>query len=185
MGVGGQQPSSLQQPLLGGDPNAAPSAPPLVQSTTGAYAAAAAPPGAYPPYDQQQQGSYPAALGTPHGAYAPIPPPPPPPPSARSVAYTAPMVQTHTTHIVAMSDQPLILQRVSRLAPALQMCPSCGRTGATRVRRERGCCTWLQAFGMCWLFCPLFWLPCCLDCSKDVVHRCSDCGAEVARITPC
>jgi hypothetical protein len=97
------------------------------------------------------------------------------------MAYSAPIVQTHT-HVI-MTDGPII-RRVS-LAPVLQMCPSCGHTGATRVKRERGCCTWLQAFGMCWLFCPLFWLPCCLNCSKDTVHRCGACRAEVARITPC
>jgi hypothetical protein len=95
-------------------------------------------------------------------------------------AYAAPIVHTTTTHLY---EGPVI-QRVS-LAPVLQMCPACGHTGPTRVRRERGYCTWLQSFALCWTFCPLFWLPCCLNCSKDLVHRCGACNAEVARITPC
>lgn len=91
-----------------------------------------------------------------------------------------PAVVQHHTHVY---EGPLI-QRVS-LAPVLQVCPSCGHTGPTRVKRERGCCTWLQCFTLCWLFCPAFWVPCCLDCSKDLVHRCGQCNTEVARITPC
>jgi hypothetical protein len=40
-------------------------------------------------------------------------------------------------------------------------------------------------FGLCWVCCPLFWLPFCLDCDKDIVHHCGACGTEVARVRPC
>jgi hypothetical protein len=104
----------------------------------------------------------------------------PPPPHPAPGALEAPIVQHTVTHVY---DRPLI-QNVS-LAPVLQMCPSCGHTGATRVRRERGCCTWLASFGLFWVCCPFFWLPCCMASCKDTVHRCKNCGAEVARIAPC
>lgn len=108
--------------------------------------------------------SYPPVMGTP--SFPPQPPAASPPPmqppmqqqQQTSAPYAPPVVQHHT-HVY---EGPLI-QRVT-LTPVLQICPSCGHTGATRVRRERGCCTWLQCFTMCWLFCPLFWLPCCLNC---------------------
>ncbi|GBF98387.1 hypothetical protein Rsub_10782 [Raphidocelis subcapitata] len=170
MGAGGP----LNQPLLAPADGGAPSAPPLLDASGAAYAPAAAPPGpaaGYPPYAQQQRGAAapyapPAVLGAP--LYAQHPP------------LEAPIVQHTTTHIY---DRPLI-QNVS-LAPVLQMCPSCGHTGATRVRRERGCCTWLAAFGLFWVCCPIFWLPCCIASCKDTVHRCKNCGTEVARIAPC
>ncbi|KAI8464033.1 MAG: LITAF-like zinc ribbon domain-containing protein [Monoraphidium minutum] len=182
----------LQQPLLG-DPS--PSAPPLAPPPHGApglmlrdtpYAAASAPPGAapgYPPYEQQQQQQQQQrafAAGGGGGAYPAVPAHGYPAPPTHAPYAPPPVVERTTTVIY---ETPVI-QRVTA-APVLQMCPACGHTGATRVKRERGCCTWLQCFGMCWLFCPLFWLPCCLDCSKDLVHRCSSCGAEVARISPC
>jgi hypothetical protein len=37
-----------------------------------------------------------------------------------------------------------------------------------QVKRESGCCAWATAFAMCWLCCPLFWLPFCLDCDRWV-----------------
>lgn len=88
----------------------------------------------------------------------------------------------HHTHL-HIPDGPVITRIHS--CPRLHVCPRCGTTGPTVVRRESGCCAYLACFSMCWLFCPLFWLPFCLDCDRDLVHRCGKCRTEIARIKPC
>lgn len=202
--MGAGDPPPLHQPLLGGGASgdgdaSAPPLPPMPQHQHEQQPAI----GPYPPYQQQQQQQQQEQHNHPHHqqqqqpsyappsviAYAPATAPPPSrTPAPYAMAPPPPIAVVHhhpgggtTTHVCAHG--PLI-QRVT-LAPMAQVCPACGSAGPTRVRRERGCCTWLQCFAMCWLFCPLFWLPCCLDCSKDLVHRCGNCGAEVARVTPC
>ncbi|KIZ03065.1 hypothetical protein MNEG_4898 [Monoraphidium neglectum] len=181
----------LQQPLLAGDPPATtPTAPPLspeqpslvIRQT--AYAAASAPPSAgtavgYPPYEAQLRD---AAAGGAYPSVYSIGSTPPPPPQHYQQQQQQQQQQHHHQHQPAHAPyappvvertifyEGPVIQRVSA-APVLQICPACGHTGPTRVRRERGCCTWLQCFGLCWLFCPLFWLPCCLDCSRDRPHN--------------
>ncbi|WIA33542.1 hypothetical protein OEZ86_006666 [Tetradesmus obliquus] len=90
-------------------------------------------------------------------------------------------MDSHTVH-VHLTDNP----RLTRIqaTPRLHVCPACNATGPTLVKRESGCCAWATAFAMCWLCCPLFWLPFCLDCDRDLVHRCGVCGTEVARVKP-
>eukprot|EP00775_Hariotina_reticulata_P005319 gene5320-5554_t len=69
--------------------------------------------------------------------------------------------------------------------PQFTTCPACGYSGPSTVKRESGLCTYAACIGLWWLFCPLFWLPFCLDCDKDLVHRCGVCNAELARTKPC
>ncbi|KAF6261038.1 hypothetical protein COO60DRAFT_819685 [Scenedesmus sp. NREL 46B-D3] len=92
-----------------------------------------------------------------------------------------PAMESHTVH-VHLTDDPH-LTRI-QATPRLHVCPACHSTGPTLVKRESGCCAWGTAFAMCWLCCPLFWLPFCLDCDRDLVHRCGVCGTEVARVKP-
>lgn len=94
------------------------------------------------------------------------------------------VVEQHTYVHLPSQDEPLIT-RSSCAMPRHITCPACFSSTSTVVSRQSGCCTYLACFGLCWVFCPLFWLPFCLDCDKDIVHRCAACGTEVARIPPC
>eukprot|EP00877_Chromochloris_zofingiensis_P003497 jgi/Chrzof1/13148/Cz07g21200.t1 len=136
-------------------------------------------PHGYPNPYEHQPAFYPPVQGTPV-----FPSPTAGPPSSEH-GFLPPAPDAHVIHHTHLHipDGPVITRIHS--CPRLHVCPRCGTTGPTVVRRESGCCAYLACFSMCWLFCPLFWLPFCLDCDRDLVHRCGKCRTEIARIKPC
>lgn len=167
--------SSQQQPLLQQQDAVPPSAPPLVyggQLQQAGYAPAYAPPPALP----QPAPGYPAV---------PVLQQPAMLQQQQQLSYAPPPPQLVAQHThIHMPDEPLIT-RLAAAAPRQAVCPACQAAGPTQVRREAGCCTYLAVAAICW-WCPLCaCLPCCLDGCKDLVHRCSVCGSELARVRPC
>ena len=58
-------------------------------------------------------------------------------------------------------------------------CPICGVRALTRIEYMSGGFTHLLAFGLCICLC-LGCIPYCLNDTKDVQHKCSNCGTLLA-----
>ncbi|CAL1277588.1 unnamed protein product [Larinioides sclopetarius] len=69
---------------------------------------------------------------------------------------------------VMLSNQPM---RVT--------CGNCQRAVMTTTTRENGACAYISTLFICFLCCPCFWIPLCLDSCKDVHHSCPGCGARL------
>jgi hypothetical protein len=72
-------------------------------------------------------------------------------------------------------------------APKTFHCEFCNEVHESTVERQTGCCTHIWAIGIAVM--GFFWGPClipyCLDCSKDTVHRCSNCNEIVGYNKQC
>lgn len=154
-----------------------------------------APPGSEPAYPSAP----PLQTGAPLPAYPYVPagyPAPPPlhiPPQPRIAAppgYAAAGVPTSSQLpplLVPPHAAPPTVHvslHAAGGAPAPLTCPACLAVGRTVVRRESGCIAWLTSLALCFVCCPAFWVPFCLDCDRDLVHRCASCGTEVGRVRP-
>ncbi|CAB3401463.1 unnamed protein product [Caenorhabditis bovis] len=65
-------------------------------------------------------------------------------------------------------------------SPYLDYCPGCQSTIMTRCESHLGVCWWIICFVGFFLFCwPILFFLCC-DCSKDIDHRCPNCGLLLA-----
>ncbi|CAD8073515.1 unnamed protein product [Paramecium primaurelia] len=82
----------------------------------------------------------------------------------------------------AMDPQVLDQNQVSaegQSKPTLIKCFKCGWLGVTKVKNKIGKATLCASLLLLVLFCPLFWLPCCLKSCQDKVHFCQSCGIIV------
>lgn len=65
------------------------------------------------------------------------------------------------------------------IGPGRVCCPACGVVGLTAISYQSGEATHLWAAVLCFLLC-LGCIPYMVETWKDVVHRCSTCGAMLA-----
>jgi hypothetical protein len=60
-------------------------------------------------------------------------------------------------------------------------CPKCMYTGVSETLPTAGLLAWLIAGGCC--LAGLFWgpclIPCCIDATQDIVHRCANCKTYI------
>ncbi|XP_067137727.1 lipopolysaccharide-induced tumor necrosis factor-alpha factor homolog [Centruroides vittatus] len=99
--------------------------------------------------------------------------PPPIPPQA---AFPNP-----TEHI--NDKNTIILMQQNKLTvgkyPVKFTCPNCKREGTTFVQMENGRFAYLATFVTCLVFLPLFFVPLCIDATKDTIHTCPFCHVIV------
>jgi predicted RNA-binding Zn-ribbon protein involved in translation (DUF1610 family) len=63
--------------------------------------------------------------------------------------------------------------------PVSLQCPYCNRQVVTRVVTEPGSGTYCASLLICFIFWPLFFLPCLCKDTQDTVHFCPNCGTEI------
>ncbi|XP_075239926.1 lipopolysaccharide-induced tumor necrosis factor-alpha factor-like [Convolutriloba macropyga] len=61
-------------------------------------------------------------------------------------------------------------------------CPSCQRSVWSNTHTEIGIATWLWSALLCFIFCPLFWIPFVCDPCKDISHTCPICNYKLAEM---
>merc|ERR1712080_25912 len=79
--------------------------------------------------------------------------------------------------------QPAIVQPTQPVVydafPKNVICPNCHQNVTTTCAYETGTMTYLVALLLCFLICPCFWVPFCIDGCKDVHHTCPSCHTEI------
>ncbi|XP_074600472.1 lipopolysaccharide-induced tumor necrosis factor-alpha factor homolog [Brevipalpus obovatus] len=64
--------------------------------------------------------------------------------------------------------------------PVFVQCPGCSNSINTRTSHTTGLVTWLSCLCCCIMGCLVCWcLPFCMDCTRDVEHRCPHCNRKL------
>ena len=63
--------------------------------------------------------------------------------------------------------------------PAKFFCITCQAAETSKVQNEVGTGVIVSSALLCFVFIPLFWIPCCIGTCKDKVHKCPKCGEVV------
>ncbi|XP_023219657.1 lipopolysaccharide-induced tumor necrosis factor-alpha factor homolog [Centruroides sculpturatus] len=98
---------------------------------------------------------------------------PPAPPQAAFQNPTELTIEKNT--IILMQQNKLNVGKY----PVKFTCPNCKREGTTFVQMENGRFAYLATFVTCLVFLPLFFVPLCIDATKDIIHTCPFCHAIV------